>query len=120
MGTQAANPLVRDGQKLLPSVTRVFSAARDMYVYLEAYQCDGETMRPVVAFVTFFRGDEQVFETVPVAVTQGWNEKSRAIPVGFTVPLRDLSPGRYDVQVSVLDPTGKKTKFTRSRIVLIP
>ena len=119
-GTQAASPLVRDGQKLLPSVTRVFSRARDMYVFLEAYQRDGETMRPVVAVVTFFRDDQKAFETQPMTVTQGWNEKSRAIPLGFTVPLRDLTPGRYDVQVSVLEPDGKKAKFWRSPVVVIP
>ena len=32
---QVMNPLVLDGQKLIPSVTRVFSAAREMYVYLK-------------------------------------------------------------------------------------
>src|SRR5262245_1964571 len=32
-----ANPLVSDGQKLIPSVTRVFSQTRDMYVFLQAY-----------------------------------------------------------------------------------
>jgi hypothetical protein len=31
---QAANPLVFDGQKLIPSVTRVFSKSRDLYVFL--------------------------------------------------------------------------------------
>src|SRR5213596_3200177 len=36
--SETANPLVQDGQKLIPSVTRVFSKARDMYVYLQAYQ----------------------------------------------------------------------------------
>src|SRR5205085_4196815 len=35
---ETANPLVQDGQKLIPSVTRVFSKGRDMYVYLQAYE----------------------------------------------------------------------------------
>src|SRR5580700_3947811 len=34
----AANPLVLNGQKLIPSVTRVFSKSRDLYVYLQAYE----------------------------------------------------------------------------------
>jgi len=33
---QAANPLVADGQKLIPSVTRVFSKARTLFVFLQA------------------------------------------------------------------------------------
>ena len=32
------NPLVRDGQKLIPSVTRVFSKSRDLYVFLQVYE----------------------------------------------------------------------------------
>ena len=32
------NPLVYDGQKLMPSVTRVFSRGRDLYVFLQAYE----------------------------------------------------------------------------------
>ena len=35
---QAANPLVLNGQKLIPSVTRVFSKSRDLYVYMQAYE----------------------------------------------------------------------------------
>ena len=35
---EAANPLVLDGQKLIPSVTRVFSKSRDLYVFLQAYE----------------------------------------------------------------------------------
>jgi VWFA-related protein len=44
----AANPLVQNGQKLIPSVTRVFSRDREMFVYLQAYQKDMATP-PVVA-----------------------------------------------------------------------
>lgn len=34
----SVNPLVQDGKKLVPSVTRVFSAAREIYLYLQAYK----------------------------------------------------------------------------------
>src|SRR3984957_18078952 len=33
----AVNPLVQDGKKLIPSVTRVFSTTRQIYVYFQAY-----------------------------------------------------------------------------------
>ena len=39
------NPLVCDGQKLMPSVTRVFSRSRDMYVFLQAYERDRDDAR---------------------------------------------------------------------------
>src|SRR4029077_15659799 len=35
---QAADPLIADGQKLIPSVTRVFNKSRDLLIYLQAYQ----------------------------------------------------------------------------------
>ncbi len=50
------SPLVEDGVKLLPSVTRVFSRSRDMFVYLQAYEPGAATVQPLVAFVTFYRG----------------------------------------------------------------
>ena len=53
---ERVNPLVQDGQKLIPSVTRVFSKSRDMYVYLQAYEHEAPSAQPLVAFVTFYRG----------------------------------------------------------------
>jgi hypothetical protein len=49
----AAHPLVNGKEKLVPSVTRVFSRARELYVYLQAYERGAETTRPLVAFATF-------------------------------------------------------------------
>jgi len=53
------NPLIQDGQKLIPSVTRVFSRGRDMYVYLQAYEPAAAAIQPLVAFVTFYRGQSK-------------------------------------------------------------
>src|SRR6202522_1401158 len=50
----AVNPLVQNGQKLIPSVTRVFSKSRDIFVYLQAYQQGATAARPRVAFVSFY------------------------------------------------------------------
>jgi VWFA-related protein len=52
-----ADPLVYDGQRLIPSVTRVFSKQKDMYVFLQAYERGATTTQPLVAFVTFYKGD---------------------------------------------------------------
>ena len=34
-----------------------------MYVYLQAYEPAATTVQPLVAFVTFYRGQTKVFET---------------------------------------------------------
>ncbi len=100
----AANPLVRDNEKLIPSVTRVFRQDQDMFVYLEAYQPAAEQTQLMVATVSFYRGKVKAFETAPMKITDGLNAKSKAVPLSFSVPLGKLQPGRYTCQVNVVEP----------------
>ncbi len=65
----AANPLVQDGEKLVPSVTRVFRTDQQMYVYLEAYQPAAQSTEPLIASVSFYRGKQKAFESEPLQVT---------------------------------------------------
>ena len=116
----ALNPLAFDGQKLLPSVTRVFSRNRDLLVYLEAYQRGAANARPIVALLSLFRGDEKVFETQPLPVVGGMDTKSRAIPIRFSVPLAGIETGRYECQVTVLDPETGKAAFWRHALAVVP
>ncbi len=118
--SEIANPLVQDGQKLIPSVTRVFSKAKDMYVYLQAYEPAATTVQPLVAFVTFYRGQTKVFETQPLPVSEGLNNKLKTVPLKFSLSLGQLPPGEYNCQVTVLDPTGQKAAFWQAPIMLIP
>ncbi len=114
-----ANPLVLDGQKLIPSVTRVFSKSKDMYVYLQAYEQGAETVRPLVAFVTFYKGQDQVLETPPIQATESMNNRLKTIPLRFTIPLDKLAVGEYNCQVTVLDPNGQKAAFWSSPVKII-
>jgi VWFA-related protein len=116
----SANPLIEDNKKLIPSVTRVFNRSQELYVYLHAYEPGAETMKPLVATVSFIRGKVKAFETAPLRITEGLDPKSKAVPLKFSVPLAKLAPGRYTCQVSVLDPTGQKFAFWRAPMVVIP
>ena len=116
----AEDPLVQDNKRLIPSVTRVFRKGQDMYVYLEAYEPAAASTQPLVATVSFYRGKLKAFETAPLEVTEGLNPKSKALPMKFDVPLAKLAPGRYDCQVSVLDPTAGKFNFWRVPVVVLP
>jgi hypothetical protein len=42
------------------------------------------------------------------------------VPVGFSVPLGKLQPGRYTCQVNVLNPSQQKFAVWRSPMVLLP
>lgn len=117
---EIANPLVVDGQKLIPSVTRVFSKTRDMYVYLQAYEPTATTVQPLVAFVTFYRKQTKVFETPPLPVSDALANKLKTMPLKFSLSLAKLPPGEYNCQVTVLDPTGQKAAFWQAPVMLIP
>jgi VWFA-related protein len=117
--TPTVNPLIQNGQKLIPSVTRVFSRNRDMYVYLQAYERGQATMQPLVAFVTFYRGQTKAFETAPLPVTEGMDPKSKAVPLGFSLALNKLQPGRYNCQVTVVDTSSQKAAFWQAPVMLV-
>jgi VWFA-related protein len=114
------NPLVQNGKKLIPSVTRVFSRGRDLYVYLQAYQSAAATPKPLVAFVSFYQGQTKVFETQPMAVTPAATSRLGTVPLSFSIGLNQLPPGQYDCQVTVLDPTETKGTFWQGQIMLVP
>ena len=116
----AENPLVQDNQKLIPSVTRVFKKSQEMYVYLETYEPLAETTEPVVANVSFFHGKTLVFRTEQLVVKDGLDKKTKALPIRFSLPLAKLQPGRYECQVSIMNPTEKKFSFTRAQIMVVP
>ena len=116
----AVNPLVVNGEKLVPSVTRVFTKSRDFHVFLQAYQRAATATQPLVASVSFFKDGAKVYETAPQAVVEGLDPKTKAVPLQFTISLEGFPIGRYDCQVSVLDPTSAKATFWRAPIVIIP
>ncbi len=114
------NPLIQNRQKLIPSVTRVFGKARDLYVYLQAYLRGESNAQPVVAYVTLFSGQAKVFESQPMEVTPELNSRLGMTPLSFSIPLNAISPGEYDCQVTVLDPTGQKGTFWQAPIIIVP
>jgi VWFA-related protein len=116
----AVNPLVQNGQQLIPSVTRVFSKGRSLYVYLQAYEPAATTAQPLMGFVSFYQGQNKVYETQPVEVSPSPNKSLQIAPLNFTVDLSQLPPGKYDCQVTVLDPTGVKGAFWQAPILLVP
>jgi VWFA-related protein len=116
---EITNPLVQDGQKMIPSVTRVFRKDRTMYVFLQAYEPAATSTQPLVAFVTFYRDQSKIFETPPRSVTEGMNNRLKTMPLRFDLSLDQLTPGAYTCQVTVLDPTDQKAAFWSAPIVVV-
>ena len=117
---QIANPLIEDGLKLIPSVTRVFSRSRDLYVYLQAYEREAAATQPLAVFVTFNQGNARALQLPASVIADGLDARSKAVPIKLTVPLDDLQPGEYTVQITVLDTTSQKAAFWQSSILVAP
>ncbi len=79
-----------------------------------------DATQPLVAFVTFYRGQTKAFETSPIAVTDGLDAKTNAVPLRFDLSLDKLQPGQYHCQVTVLDTNGQKAAFWQAPIMLVP
>ncbi len=114
------SPLVQEGQKLIPSVTRVFSMAREMYVYLQAYQQGDQQANPLLAYVSFFKGGEKALETAPVEVTEGSANRLKTMGLRFSIPLEALAQGEYDCQVTVVDSSGRKIGNWSAPVMMVP
>ncbi len=119
LAEESVNPLVHDGAKLIPSVTRVFRQDQNLYVYVQAYEQGAPQTQPLVAYVAFYRGPAKVFETRPILITEGWDNRVKTMPLAFDIPLNKLPPGAYDCQVTVLDPSGNKAAFWQAPVMVL-
>jgi len=114
----AANPLVAEGRRLIPAVTRTFSGSRPIAALLHAYEHDAMAMRPLVAIVSMYRDGNRIFESDPQGIDAGWDAGSKAVPIRLTIPVERLPDGAYDLQITVLDPGAGRAAFWRTPIVV--
>ena len=121
------NPLVRDGNEIIPSVTHVFSANQHLYLYFEVYDpsrstpsapatAGGNAQKNSIKLLTnvaFFRGKTQAYQTPLVENSDLGAPERHAAVFQLDVPLAQLKPGFYTCQVNVIDDAGGKFLFPR-------
>jgi VWFA-related protein len=127
--TSAANPLDDNGQKILPSVTRVFRTDQTLYVYLESYESKSPKKTPstqgaaaavpsAVALV-FFRGGAMTSEAGPFAGRPETTSQGTDVRYLVKIPLQKFPVGRYFMQVNVLDPARDQVAFARVPLAIL-
>jgi VWFA-related protein len=126
IGTAGANkkllnehPLVDNGTKLIPDITRVFRKNQKLYVYFEVYDPGTIASPSVSAELTMFRGKSKSFESAPVRVTKPKSGRANTLVFEFQMPLENIPPGRYTCQVSVIDEQARKFGFARAPLVVL-
>lgn len=118
----ASHPLVANGEKLVPSITRVYRTDQDLYMYVEVYDAAKGPQGgapEIAASLSLFHGRTKVFESAPVQVTVPADKRYETLPVRLQASLASLKPGRYTCQVNVIDERGKKFAFARAPLVLV-
>jgi VWFA-related protein len=128
----AADPLVQDGKRLIPSVTRMFSTGHEIYVYFQAYkppvsppaaapnaQTSAPDAQPIFAFVTLYQGGKKMYETPPQSVVPSATNRLGTMRLNFDLGVDSLPRGSYDCQVTVIDPSTQKAAFWRAAITLV-
>jgi len=119
-----SNPLVSDGQEIIPNVAHVFTSGQSMTLYYEVYDpakwADKKDSIHLLTSIEFFRGKVKVYET-PLVEAQHLNAADRkAAAFQFEVPMKALNPGWYTCQVNVIDDAGASFAFPRTQVLVRP
>jgi hypothetical protein len=122
----AANPLISDGQKLLPNVTRVFRPAQTMLVYTEVYDPTIPDFLPenfrranVQASLALYKDNKKVFESPAIRANRLTENREGTLPVLMQIPLESIAPGKYDCQINLIDDFGRKFAFPRTSMAIL-
>lgn len=122
----AANPLIDNGQKLVPNVTKVFRPGQPLLAYVEVYDPGmpaslpiGRQIADIEASLTLYQNNRKVFESQPVSVHRFLTTRTATIPVRLTVPL-DQTAGKYECQLNLIDEFGHKFAFPRTSLAIVP
>lgn len=111
------SPLEISGERVIPSVTRVFTTQQKMYVLFQAYLPSRVDAAKLRAGLVFFRNGQQVSETPMVEATEV-DTKTRTAVFRLSLPLEKFPPGRYSVQAVAIEAGGEQAAFAKNYFAL--
>jgi VWFA-related protein len=132
------NPLVHDGNELVPNIAHVFTPDQHLYFFYEVYDpakdrltelpADAKDTKEkaapvknpihVITSIQFFNGKVKAFETPLIEARQLNAPERKAAVFQFDVSLAQLKPGLYTCQVNVIDDAGGTFTFPRLPILV--
>jgi VWFA-related protein len=107
------------GERIVPSVTHVFTNKQELYVFFQAYLPVGVDGSKTQAGLAFYRNGEYVSET-PLVEPAAVDAKARTASFRIGLPLDKLPPGSYTVQAVVVQDGGEQAGFARSYFAVRP
>lgn len=120
------DPLIRNGEELIPSVTHVFSKDQHLYLFYEVYDpahpadvdANNKSAARLLTNATFYRGNNKVFETPMMEVNQINTPERKAAAIELDVPLSGLKAGFYTCQINVIDEAAGEVAFPRLALLV--
>jgi VWFA-related protein len=116
MGNSArvrTSPLDVNGQRIVPSVTRVFTSQQTLYVLFQAYAPPKTDPAALRAGLVFFRNGQRANDTALVEAAD-INPITHAASFRLSLPLEKLATGNYTVQAVVVETGGTQAAFARN------
>jgi len=120
------NPLIADGKKLVPNVTKVFRVNQNLLVYVEVYEPNIPDFLPenfkrasISASLALYKDDKKIFESPSVRANRLAENRSGTLPVWLQMSMAKIPPGTYDAQVNLIDEFGKKFAFPRTSLAVL-
>ncbi|HEY1493816.1 MAG TPA: VWA domain-containing protein [Candidatus Solibacter sp.] len=119
----ASNPLIVAGDKVVPSITKVFRRSQNLYVAFDVYDAapnpaDLQTRKIAVSMSLFNQKGVKAFEAGPLQATELAATRPNTVPVELEIPLKSIAPGRYTCQINVIDEIGRKFAFPRTAMMV--
>jgi VWFA-related protein len=112
-------PLDVGGERIIPSVTRVFTGQQMLYIFFQAYVPEKVDPNQLRAGLEFFRNGARISQTPIVAPAQ-IDEKTRTASFRISLPLNTVAIGRYTLQAVVVEAGGAQAAFGRNYFALRP
>jgi VWFA-related protein len=113
------DPLVKNGEQLIPNVTRIVGKDQKLLFYYEVYDPAAADNAPDVrSSLAFYKGKVKVFETPIISRAQIDDPSRKAAVFQLEVPPGSLPPGLYTCQVNIIDSIAGKFAFPRLTFLL--
>ncbi len=114
-GNSSPNPLLRNGQEIVQSLSHVVAQSQPMFFYFEVYDpaVDAAGSPKLRTSLAFYRGRVKVFETPMVERTVVDDPDRKAVVFQLQVGAAAFKPGLYTCQVNVIDEVAGRFAFPR-------
>jgi VWFA-related protein len=107
------SPLDVNGERIIPSVTRVFTDQSTIYVFFQAYLPQKEDATNLRAGLIFFRNGKRLSDS-PMFAAADFDEKTHTASFRISLPVDKFSNGGYTVEAEVVQADGSHVAFAKN------